>query len=438
MQIAERHVSRAPTLRARSWLGCLVLAAAAIGPTAACPSALAAPPRRTVEVLTIDGSPVSGPFAGVTAAGVRIDGHDAPIPLDGVRELRFQPDPVPASRSAGVALRVFLRGGEIVVGRLVSGSDGDLEIEPTGLPTIKISFDWMRRIESDKIDPKLRLDPEPGRLLAPRNGMDVAYARSGDAFPGTLLAADKNGVTMDQNGEKRTVKWPDLVVLHVDEPPLPPADSIETEIETIGGSRLVTTGWSSDGVQFTVKTRSGVALEIPASTVLVVRSTGGRFVYASDLAWTSTYAFTYPDEDPEDARSHKRWWGARADKTPDGAPLVIANTRFRHGIAAHAKSAVSVPLGKRFSKFETKFGIDDSWKKDYAGGSKGDVTARIVADGREVWTSGGSVKGGDAARTIGPIDVAGVETLVLEVDFGADGDVNDNAVWVDPLLVKAK
>jgi hypothetical protein len=437
MQTVATRSSRARSPRLLSMLPALLMAAAATTPAVAVRSAHAAPAHRTVEVVTIDGAPVSGPFAGVSAAGVRIEGRDAPIALDGIRELRFppaatRPSPSP-SRADGVGLRVFLRGGEILVGRLISGSENGLEFEPAGLPAVKIAFDGMRRVESDQADPKL--GGEPGRVLAPRAGMDVAYARSGDAFPGTLVGADKNGVTIDQRGDKRTVKWADLVVLHVDEAPLPAVEGLETEIETVGGSRLSTTDWSSDGATFSVRTRSGLAIEVPASAVSVVRATGGRFVYASDLPWTFTYTY-YRDDNPEDAAFHEAMWGPRADRNPLGPPLRIGGVTFRHGISAHAKSVVTVPLGKRFTRLETKFGIDDG---EVAGESlKGDVTARIVADGREVWTSGGSVKEGEAARTVGPIDVSGVETLVLEVDFGAGMDVRDAADWADPILVKAK
>ena len=58
----------------------------------------------------------------------------------------------------------------------------------------------------------------------------------------------------------------------------------------------------------------------------------------------------------------------------------------------------------------------------------------MLADGREVWSSGGSVKGGEPARAVGPLDVTGVDTLTLEVDFGGGRHVMDRADWVDLVL----
>ena len=53
-------------------------------------------------------------------------------------------------------------------------------------------------------------------------------------------------------------------------------------------------------------------------------------------------------------------------------------------------------------------------------------------------TSGGNVKWGQPARVLPTLDVSGVETLVLEVDFGAESDTNDFADWVDLALERAR
>ena len=65
------------------------------------------------------------------------------------------------------------------------------------------------------------------------------------------------------------------------------------------------------------------------------------------------------------------------------------------------------------------------------------MTARVLVDGKPVWTSAGSVRGGEAARVVGPLDVSGAKSLVLEVDFGEGQHQMDRADWVDPVLVRA-
>ena len=130
------------------------------------------------------------------------------------------------------------------------------------------------------------------------------------------------------------------------------------------------------------------------------------------------------------------WFDTRADRTPHGCPLRVAGSSFRHGLAVHSKSVVKIPLKKGFARFEARFGIDDETLAA-AENVRGDVTARVTTDGREVWTSGAShVKSGEAARIVGPIDVTGVEMLALEVEFGDGMEVNDRADWGDPVLVR--
>jgi hypothetical protein len=178
-------------------------------------------------------------------------------------------------------------------------------------------------------------------------------------------------------------------------------------------------------------------VDVPAASVRTIRWSGGAFVYASELPFTSKYTpFVDDDSKPEYRAYRELWYGARADLRPDGCPLRIAGTTYRRGIGVHARSVVTLPLAKGFVRFECRFGIDDA--PNLGGdGPRGDVTARVVADGKEVWTSGGSVRGGEPARVVGPIDVTGVESLVLEVDFGAELHQRDRADWVDPVLLRA-
>src|SRR5687767_479907 len=188
----------------------------------------AAPSTRAVEVVALDGDPVSGPFVGLAADGVRVDGRDEPIALDGIRELRFRPDPVAAAAATqGAAVRIVLQGGEVLRGSLTSGDETGVELTIAGADPVKVPFDWMRRIEAAGAS-RGPCD-EPDRWYPRRENADVAYARSGDAFAGTLSGASRDGVSIESGGDRRTVRWDDLTVLHVDEPELPPPSGLSAE-----------------------------------------------------------------------------------------------------------------------------------------------------------------------------------------------------------------
>jgi hypothetical protein len=401
------------------------------------PETEAAPGKGIVAVVPVRGAAVEGELVSIGEAGLRLAAAPTPHALDGLREVRFSPDgPLAALPPAGVGLRVVLAGGEVVRGTFVSGSEEGFEVKPPDLPAMSLSFDSVRRIEAERAH-KGPCD-EPARERPPRKGTDVAYAKSGDVFPGTILSANSEGLVLEASkGRTTRVSWADLVVAHLDNPALPPVEGRSAEVETVGGSRLAATAVEGDAKTLSVTLRSGGKVEVPAVSVRAIRWTGGSFVYASDLPFTSKYTPYYSGEEKDkDREKHaEAWYGARADRTALGCPLRIAGTTYRRGIAVHARSAVTLPLAKGFSRFECRFGVDDEALGGE--GSKGDVTARVLADGKEVWSSGGSVRGGEPARVVGPIDVTGVETLVLEVDFGGEMFVMDRADWADPVLLRA-
>jgi hypothetical protein len=396
--------------------------------------ATAAPAGAKVRVVRVEGEAVDGGFVGVDGKGVVLEGAEAPIPLRNVRELHFAAETAPRALAEGaVGLRIVLRGGDVVRGALEAASVEDLTIKPVDFAALRLPFDAIRCIEAD---PASRGPcDEPGRLRPARKGTDIAYARSGDAFAGTLAEATMSGVVLEGNGAKQTLRWAELIVLHLDGTDAKPPEGLVAEFEMRGGSLLLGTDVTADAAAWRATLGGGIQLTVPRDGVAAVRWSGGSFARVDDLPYEATLIPFYEGLDPAFLEA---WYGARADRTPSGCPLRIANGAYRHGIAVHAKSVVKVPLGKAYRRFTAAFGVDDEAVALGArSGSKGDVTARVLVDGKEVWSTNGSVKGGEPARPIGPIDVAGAETLVLEVGFGSDQHRLDRADWVDPVLVRA-
>jgi hypothetical protein len=413
-----------------------------VGAAAALALALAPAPTHAAgeKVVTtrLSGTPVEGPFASIDATHLRLTGHD-PVPLAELLEARFEGPPSRAPR-AGPRLAAVLRGGEEVVGTFVEGDAEGITLEPTDYPAVAVPFDAVLRLEAR---PATAAGPcaSPSQRRPPRPGQDVVHARSGDAFAGTLLTATDDGVVIESGRDRRqTVPWAEVLVLHLDEEPLDAPESLVLEVDTAGGSRLVATSVEGDARGLRVKTRSGLSVALPLSAVRALRGSGGSFVYACDLPWKATYEHDYgaPGADPEASAAYvAAWFAARAHEMlgHEACPLRIDGKTYRHGFGVHARTVLTVTLGKRFRSFRATFGLDDTAKApDGRGG--GEVRARVLADGKEVWTSGGSVRVGEPARAVGPVSVEGVETLSLEVGWG-EVLLLDRAVWADPVLVRA-
>lgn len=119
----------------------------------------------------------------------------------------------------------------------------------------------------------------------------------------------------------------------------------------------------------------------------------------------------------------------RFNEALDGGPLRMSdNSQPARGIAVHSKTALHYRLHGTFTRLRGGLGLLRE------GTSLGDIEARIVGDGKVLW-SRESLTAGDGVVPV-EVDVTGVDRLELVVDFGAGQHVGDRAAWVDPVLLR--
>jgi hypothetical protein len=87
-------------------------------------------------------------------------------------------------------------------------------------------------------------------------------------------------------------------------------------------------------------------------------------------------------------------------------------------------------LAHAYVRLRALAGIADSFA------DQGDCAASLVADTKVLWRRE-SVKGHDKPIVL-DLDLSGVETLELHVDYGARYDIGDHFVLADSYLVKAE
>jgi alpha-galactosidase len=117
------------------------------------------------------------------------------------------------------------------------------------------------------------------------------------------------------------------------------------------------------------------------------------------------------------------WSVAKADLGIMGSPLGIHGEKFAHGVGTHATSKFRVKLDGNTNRFTAQVGVDDS------AGDQGSVEFIVIGDRKVLWRSG-VLKGGEAAKPV-DVNLAGVQTLVLRVTDGGDGESNDHADWAN-------
>jgi hypothetical protein len=89
---------------------------------------------------------------------------------------------------------------------------------------------------------------------------------------------------------------------------------------------------------------------------------------------------------------------------------------------------VSFPIPASASRFVVHAGIDDEV------GSDGSAVFRILVDEEERWSSG--LLTGETAAKSADVPVKGGRKLMLIVDYGPNGDVQDVTDWCEPVFLK--
>lgn len=124
-------------------------------------------------------------------------------------------------------------------------------------------------------------------------------------------------------------------------------------------------------------------------------------------------------------RMRTGWGTPRAGRSIDGNALKLGGKTFVRGVGTHAPSTHRVAARGNALSFSAMVGVDDETL------GKGSVVFRVVADGKVVAEV--PAKGGEGAKRISA-DLAGADTVVLEVADALDGNYHDHADWCDAVF----
>jgi hypothetical protein len=123
-------------------------------------------------------------------------------------------------------------------------------------------------------------------------------------------------------------------------------------------------------------------------------------------------------------------WHWKVDADLEGGPLLLGGTRYAHGISVHSKATLAWDLGGAYAHLRAVAGIADLVAPE------GDCAVDVVGDGKSLW-SRPSVRGGEKPIAL-DVELKGVKTLELHVDYGAKYDIGDHFTLADAWLLKAR
>ena len=99
---------------------------------------------------------------------------------------------------------------------------------------------------------------------------------------------------------------------------------------------------------------------------------------------------------------------------------------FQLGLGTHANSKIIYHIGKRFTKFSTDYGIDTE------AGGQASVVFEIYGDNTLLFRSGIMKRYDNPKHT--EVDITGFNYLTLIVTDAENGNIDDHADWLNPVL----
>jgi len=120
------------------------------------------------------------------------------------------------------------------------------------------------------------------------------------------------------------------------------------------------------------------------------------------------------------------------DRTVSGKPIRFGDRTYARGIGVAPLSRISWTVGDKaagqYKAFRTQYAIDGN-------GPYADVSVRVKLDDKVVYERKDFTAGELSPVVLVPLGSA--KRLTLEVDFGANYNVQDRFNWIEPALLKA-
>ncbi len=377
---------------------------------ASCCIARADPPAVCVE--TIDGRTQSGQLAEWTSdKPLRLIGPGAtsqPVAADEISRIAIL-KPQPAERT--VHWRVITIDGQQCYGDIERAADDRIVVRNTLLGPLEWSLDSIRRIE-------LATDSRSLPRAAPES--DRIRLANGDVAEGIIEQTTPEGLVIQatDGGESRTLEWNVIESVDFANPQTAPPEVSAALLRLIDGSclRAARIDWKPDGVVAVLP--GDQTLRVPAASLRSIELPGKRRVWLSEL---DPIAFEHlPKLGPT--------FELGRDTACDGRPLRADGRPYDRGLGLHSACRVEWKLDRRFKRLVAAVAIDDS------AGPLADATLRILLDGREV-ARFDHLRHRQRPRRIG-LDLSNADSLLFEVDYGENADVQDRVDLLDAALIR--
>jgi len=373
-----------------------------------------------VNLKTIDGTSLSGMFEGITdSSKVRlvVGGESKIVSFEDIAALSFMVEPVAPTFDA-----VFtLTDGSRIPGKIVREAADGIVCRLSVVDEVTLSFDQLAgvRFAAPASFPKAASLYED-TLAARRPGRDVVVSRSDDAaraVPGRLKTLDASGGVIKIDMQDKTFRLEKVYgIVFAGNGHAGTVAPLTVHLSDGTALSIATVTATADTVR--VAAAAGFRAELPIGRIQRMRVNSDRVRFLSDMPTIG---------EKMSGLLHGNW-PVRRDRSVSGGAILLDGRRFEKGLGVHSHTELLYEIDGAYDTFVATIGIDDYVRP------AGNVVFRVLGDERMLFESG-EVTGADDPAMV-RVDVRGVRTLALVVDYGAGLDLSDHADWAGARLIR--
>jgi NPCBM/NEW2 domain len=316
---------------------------------------------------------------------------------------------------------VDLGSADSLRGTLASMTDDALTLQTKWDPNLQIPLLQVQGLLSARATNEARKRYDAARAKPGSDDLALVIAKDGNLteIAGRVKQWEGNQLRFVYEGEEHTIPGDRLQAIVFAAHPANRSASTAVQIVHLNSGDKLSGKWTGiKGSNISLQMPWDQTWELPIDSVVEISTRNGNLVQLSDLEPSAVEQTPY----------FGRLMPYKRDVSLEGEPLKMKGKSYSKGLAVHSRCVLTYDLDGQFTKFKTTVGFDE------AAGNRGNVSCRVLADGKELFAK--PVLKADQDPQAIDVSVKDAKSLTLEIDFGENEDVGDRVIWAEPRLFR--
>jgi hypothetical protein len=382
----------------------------------ALPSARAAERVETLDLRSAEGNVVS---ISADKVDVLSAGKAQSLPLADVEGVFLREGDDLSARTGQAAVRTV--AGDFLAAEKIAAADGKLRftspmVGAVELPLASVACVYMP-LTGQAVGAVVKRVAEVRPPEKPSDLVIVDQGKEWSGVEGVLVAIAGDKITFRLGAEDRQIEARHVKAIRLATPPA--AGTPAGRAVCVDGSELLFSAVKMDADTVSLQTAVAGDVTIPRKNVASIRFASSRLAELSELAPAEVKEYGLFDTK----------FPHRENRSVGGSPLRLAGRTYPSGIGMNSFTELTYRIDGQYKSFVAIAGIDDAVRPS------GNATLTFLGDGKELGNPL-TLTGKTAPQEV-RLDLGGVKTFTVRVDFGPDGlPVGDHVDLCSARLIK--